>query len=178
MQAGSVVLVVVLSFVAAGSLSTRYMHPQELPAGYVEISGAKSPMSIPDWLAWRNALGALARSARDPNSVIFAILKTDDQERKLIGDFANGQEALWEECRARQLAIVQRLKDADPKHAQALINQDEIACRTALLDAKDAFLPSLTSRAAMALRSFVDDNRSNISVYVHATGLEHFRRPR
>lgn len=176
MQVVSVVLVAIACLSLSASTGSR--NAQVPGVDYIQINGSKTPNSVPRWLAWQKGLGVLARSASDEDSVVFALVADNGDDRKRIGEFAVAQDEHWAQCRSRQLAVLERLRGVEPSHVQGRLLQEQISCRTALLAAKDHFLATISPNAARRLRTFIDDHRKGIEVLVPRAEIDNFYRPR
>ena len=150
----------------------------QVPPGYVEIDGQKSPESIPEWLAWQNTFAFLAAAANVDESVVYAELALTSNEREAVVSAARAMRAREDSCRREQIETLERFKGLERDRVRAMIRQLEIECRLEILQAKEQLLAQLSNAAARRLLTFVEANKAGMTALVPKTDLDHFRRPR
>jgi hypothetical protein len=154
------------------------LRPGEVPPGYVEIDGSKSPMSIPDWMAWGSALRLLADAAGNERSQFYSELQLSPAEHARVVKVALAQNDRDRACEERILALGQRLLGVDQQRILSLTQQEQIRFRGETLAEADALVASLSSGAVHRLTRLVDEMRASARVMVPREGLAQFRRPR
>ena len=162
----------------AGEQQAVEMRPGQVPPGFVELDGSKSPESIPDWTAWEGTLRLLADASENRSSQFYAELQLSGTERERVVKVALAQNDRDRACEQRLIALGDRLKSVDAAHVQALSEQELIRCREESLQAADALLAALSPASAHRLRRLVDEMRASTRVLVPRDGLAHYRRPR
>lgn len=175
---GFVTKVAALLLIAFSQQGPPHAPVKGVPSGYVEINGAKSPVSIPDWLTWHDLFGLLARAASEEKSVVYLKLALSPEEKKVVVETALAQDARLRECDQRQLRLWDRFKDVERSRIVGMVQQDQLSCRKDILATKDMLLGRLSGPARSRLQHIADENRSTITAYVPRADLEHFRRPR
>lgn len=162
----------------AGERQAVDVRSGQVPPGFIELDGRKSPESIPDWTAWQGTLRLLADASGNSSSQFYAELKLSGAERERVVEVALAQNDRDHACEQRMIALGDRFEGVDVAHVQAISEQELIRCRVESLRAADALLAELSPASARRLRRLVDDVRASTRVLVPREGLAHFRRPR
>lgn len=162
----------------AGEQQPVDLRPGQVPPGFIELDGSKSPESIPDWTAWQGTLRLLADASENSTSRFYADLELSATERERVVTVALAQNDRDRACEQRMIALGDRLKGVDVAHVQAVSEQELIRCRVESLRAADALLAELSPASGRRLQRLVDEMRASTRVLVPRDGLAHFRRPR
>lgn len=162
----------------AGEQQAVEMRPGQVPPGFIELDGSKSPESIPDWTAWEGTLRLLADASGNSTSQFYAELQLSASERERVVKVALEQNDRDRACEQRMIALGDRLKGVDAARVQGMSEQELIRCRVESLQAADALLAALSPASARRLRRLVDEMRASTRVLVPREGLAHYRRPR
>jgi hypothetical protein len=149
-------------------------------AAIVEISGAKTPEQLPEYLVWKIGLRALAAIKKQNIAPALEELGLSEAEGELVFAEGRAQQERDKECFERQerLTTMLRAAEAKPERIAAETRAIVLECRSATLEAKDRMLAALSPDAQTAVVTWVLNQRSQINVSVHRADLEFFRQPR
>jgi hypothetical protein len=146
----------------------------------VEISGAKTPEQLPEYLVWKIGLRALAGIEKQKIAPALEELGLSPADGELVFAEGRAQQERDKECFERQERTTAMLKAADAKADRIAAETRAIVmeCRWATLEGKERMLAALSPDAQIAVIAWVLEQRRQINVTVHRAELEFFRQPR
>jgi hypothetical protein len=146
----------------------------------IEISGAKTPEQLPEYLVWKVGLRALAAIKKQNITPALEELGLSEADGEVVFAEGRAQQERDKECFERQERVTTMMKAAEAKPERIALETKAIVieCRWATLDAKERMLAALSPEAQTSVVNWVLNQRQQINVSVHRADLEFFRLPR
>jgi hypothetical protein len=154
----------------------------QAPSGYVEVTGKKAPMDIPEYVLWNDTFLALSKLKPEERALLDAQVALDANGKELVFKAAAMELERRRKCDERQRAKLESIRAAGTAENSALMQSLRpliLECRQHTLDAADELLLQLGPHAGQRFLNWVNSRRERITVYVHKDDYPgFFRRPR
>lgn len=146
----------------------------------VTIDGKKNPEQIAQWDAWGFAFRFIVSAADTmgsdgvPTSVYYALNR---EERGALVNQVRASVDEQKACQSKVLKLRDRLGTEKAETLLARIDQIKMDCRRATLRARDEMLAGLPPAGQIALKQFVESQKSGMTVTLRKSDLRSYRIP-